>query len=312
MLLKILLTAVLAALLALACYEPEPPVTPEPMWYWHNGPTVSDLYDLTSTARNDVWAVGMTTAGTGEILHFSAFRWTFATLPAVDVGPLYAVDAIEGSGDAWAAGGGDYFLQWDGSKWRNWPHPSPGKNVYGLAMVSDTSGWAVGEDGLIFEFDGIEWTGVTSPTTETLRRVRVVSKDSAWAVGDGGTVLHYDGSSWEAVNFPPSVDLRDLSFLADDDGWVVGAVASLYHYDGATFTRADSPDRDMNYRCCDFVGTNLGWAAGDEMHIARYTDSAWKAEKYLPSGGWELNALHMVAEKEGWAVGPKGAFLWYR
>ena len=301
-----------ASLLAVSCYEPEPPVTPEPAWYWHHGPTASDLYDLASTARSDVWAVGATLAGTGEILHFTAFRWDYATLPAVTVGPLYAVDVIAASGDAWAAGGGDYFLHWDGSQWRSWPHPSPGKNVYGLAMAGDTSGWAVGEDGLIFEFNGTAWTGVTSPTTETLRRVRVLSKDSAWAVGDGGTVLHYDGSGWEAVPFAPSVDLRDLCFLADDDGWVVGAVASLYHYDGTTFAKAASPDPDMLYTCCDFVGPNLGWAGGDEMHVARYTDGAWKAEKNLPSGGWQLNALHMVAEKEGWAVGPGGTFLWYR
>ena len=300
-----------SSLLAVACYEPEPPVTPPPAWYWHNGPTASDLYDLASTARNDAWAVGATPADAGEVLHFTSFHWQFATLPAVDVGPLYAVDTVE-SGDAWAAGGGDYFLHWDGTQWRSWPRPAPGKNVYGLAMVSDTSGWAVGDGGLIFEFNGTAWAGVTSPTTETLRRVRVLSKDSVWAVGDGGTVLHYDGSSWSLIPFPPSVDLRDLYFSADDDGWVVGAVASLYHYDGATFKKADSPDRDMNYSCCDFVGPNLGWAAGDEMHVARYNDGVWEPEEYLPSGGWQLNAIHMVSEREGWAVGPAGAFLWYK
>ena len=266
---------------------------------------------MAATARDDVWAVGVDAGGAGEVLHFTAFRWQFVALPAVKVGPLYAVDTVE-SGDAWAAGGGDYFLHWDGTQWRTWPHPSPGKNVYGLAMVDDTSGWAVGDGGLIFEFNGTGWAGVTSPTTETLRRVRALSKDSAWAVGDGGTVLHYDGSSWQKVPFPPSVDLRDLYFSADDDGWVVGAVASLYHYDGAKFEKAQSPDPDINYLCCAFVGPNLGWAGGDEMHVARYNDGVWRPEENLPSGGWELAAMCMVSTREGWAVGPGGAFLWYK
>jgi hypothetical protein len=306
----ILILAV-AALAALACYEPEPPETPPPMWYWNNGPTASDLYDLASTGRADVWAVGATAGGTGEVIHFRGYRWEVVTLPPVEVGPLYAVDTVE-SGDAWAAGGGDYFLQWNGTEWRSWPHPAPGKNVYGLAMLNDISGWAVGEGGLILKFDGLAWVGAASPTAETLRRVRVLAKNSAWAVGDGGTVLHYDGSSWREVNFPPSMDLRDLHFSAADDGWVVGALASLYRWDGKSFTKSQSPDPDMNYLCCSFAEPALGWAGGDEMHVARYKDGSWELEGGLPSGGWQLNALHMISAREGWAVGPRGAILWYK
>jgi len=312
MLRYIILILTAGSLLALACYEPDPPVTPPPAWYWHNGPVASDLYDLASTARDDVWAVGATPEGKAEVLHFTSFRWDVATLPGVELGPLYAVAVVEDSGDAWAAGGGDYFLHWDGTQWRTWPHPSPGKNVYGLAMVSDTAGWAVGDDGLIFEFNGTSWTAVASPTNETLRRVRVLPSGAAWAVGDGGTVIRYDGSSWETVSFPPSVDLRDVCFVAEDDAWVVGAVASLYHYDGATFAKAGSPDPDIGYLCCDFVGPNLGWAGGDEMHLSRYNDGAWTLEDNMPSGGWQLNAIHMVSDHEGWAVGPTGCFLWYQ
>lgn len=299
-----------AALLVLACYEPPPPEEPLPAWYWHDGPTASDLYDLASTARNDVWAVGASDAGVGEILHFTSFRWTFAELPGVEVGPLYAV-AAEPKGDAWAAGGGDYFLHWDGLAWRQWPHPAPGKNVYGLALVDELNGWAVGEGGLIFKFGGGKWEAVESPTTQTLRRVRVLSAKSAWAAGDGGTVLRYDGSSWKEVDFPPKVDLYDLHFFGAEDGWVVGAVASLYHWNGSTFKKYQSPDPDITYQCCGFAGRALGWAGGNEMRLARYQDDVWKAEENMPSGSWRLSAIHMVSATEGWAIGHRGTMMHY-
>jgi len=299
-----------AAFLALACYEPPPPEETEPAWYWHDGPTVSDFYDLASTARTDVWAAAVNDAGAGEIFHFARFRWAAADLPRVEVGPLYAV-ATEPGGEAWAAGGGDYFLHWDGSGWRQWPHPAPGKNVYGLALVDELNGWAVGEGGMIFKFAGGEWKAETSPTATTLRRVRALSATSAWAVGDEGTVLRYDGSSWEKVGFPPTIDLYDAHFVAEDDGWVVGAVASLYHWNGSSFERYQSPDPDITYGCCGFAGSDLGFAGGSEMHLARYQDDVWKLEDNMPSGSWQLTAIHMVSPTEGWAVGPHGAMMHY-
>ncbi len=303
--------AAAAMLVSVACYEPTPQPEPKPMWVWFYGPTSSDLYDLASTARNDVWAVGVNSLGDGEVLHFSAFNWTFAEMPPVKVGPLYAVDAVA-SGDAWAAGGGDYFLYWTGSAWKSWPHPAAGKTVYGLDMVNDTLGWAVGAAGLILKFDGTGWAEVTSPATTTLRRVQALSGGSAWAVGDGGTVLHYDGSSWQTVAFAPTVDLNDLYFFSDSDGWVVGDVASLYRWDGAAFTRNTSPDPDMNYLACAFVDETLGWAGGNEMHIARFAGAAWEFEQNLPSGSWEVYAMHLVSDTEGWAVGPRGTMMHYR
>lgn len=298
-----------AALSALACYEPPPPEEPPPAWYWHNGPTASDLYDVASTARDDVWAAGVDGNGAGEILHFQSFRWEFAELPE-GIGPLYAV-AAEPGGDAWAAGGGDNFVHWDGTAWRKWPHPAPGKKIYGLALVDELNGWAVGEGGLIFKFGRGEWKAEASPATQTLRRVRALSAKSAWAAGDGGTVLHYDGSSWKEVDFPPSVDLNDLHFFSENDGWVVGAVASLYRWNGSAFKRYQSPDPDIAYQCCGYAASELGWAGGNEMHLARYRDDAWTLEENMPSGSWELTALHMVSPAEGWAVGPRGTMMHY-
>ena len=50
----------------------------------------------------------------------------------------------------------------------------------------------------------LRWVSETSPTTETLRSVRINGGfgglTTGWAVGDNGTILYYDGTSWSAVN----------------------------------------------------------------------------------------------------------------
>lgn len=306
--------ALALGILTLQCAEPGPQEPPPPAWYWHAGPTAADLFDIASTARNDVWVVGADAAGAGKIYHYIGFGWETPHLPAVTIGPLYAVDCLP-DGDAWAAGGGDYILYWNGTTWQDWPHPAPGKNIYGLALFDEQFGWAVGEGGLIVKFDGTNWTQETSPVAEDLRRVQILSRTSAWAVGVKGTILHYDGTTWEKVPFGPQIDLYDLYFFTDEDGWVVGDVASVYRWRGEAFEKYAVPHAALgdNLRCCSFINEDKGWAGGDKMHMLRYVsaDDKWVLEDYLPSGVWDLTAIHFVSDTEGWAVGHGGFMLHY-
>jgi len=304
--------AALAALALTACYESEP-ATPNPRaWYWNTGPTSADLYDVVDVDASDCWAVGAAGATTGIILHYTGYYWTVDdALPEEGVPPLYAVDALA-DGTAWAAGGGDYFVYRQLGEWKRWPHPAPGTDIYGLALVSASEGWAVGEGGAIFRFTNGSWAAVASPTTAALRRVRALSATSAWAVGDGGTVLRYDGVAWNAVTSVGTVNLRDLFFSADNDGWVVGEGALLGHWDGTAWMGHPGPGGGVNYLCCTFAAADAGWAGGDKTLIAQYNGDVWSAVENLPSGGWTLTAMHAVSNHEAWAVGPNGTILHYK
>lgn len=307
---SILVVAVTAVLLvALGCYEPPPETEPVPQWYWNNGPTSADLYDLASTAENDVWMVGVSRAGKGEVFSCLGYYWSAEILPW-EAPPLYTVDAIP-DGAVWAAGGGNVFIYRDRGTWKKWDHPAPGTDIYCLRMIDDVSGWAVGEGGRIFKFDGLAWTEVTSPATANLRRIQILAADNIWAVGDAGTVLHYEGAAWTPVTFPAAVNLYDLHFLSGSDGWVVGDEASAYHWNGTSWKKWDMPNDTMIYRCCAFPKSNQGWAGGDQMHLAHYNGTKWAFEEGTPSGSWSLNAIHFAAAGQGWAVGPAGTVLHY-
>jgi len=52
--------------------------------------------------------------------------------------------------------------------------------------------WAVGEGGSILIYAGNNWSGVTSPTTSSLRDITPIPGGGFVAVGDNGVVLITD------------------------------------------------------------------------------------------------------------------------
>jgi hypothetical protein len=57
--------------------------------------------------------------------------------------------------------------------------------------------------GEIFYNHGSGWQPMASPVTTPLRDIRAISETSLFAVGDDGVILHFDGASWKktASNF---------------------------------------------------------------------------------------------------------------
>ncbi len=89
-----------------------------------------------------------------------------------------------------------------------------GDDFYDVEFVNDTLVFAVGEAGKIYRSDdaGLTWTQETSPTEETLQKVRY-RNGKVWAVGQAGMVL--------MLNLIPEPDLMTIAEAkvdADEDG----------------------------------------------------------------------------------------------
>lgn len=89
----------------------------------------------------------------------------------------------------------------EGTDWVWYPVPD-GTTFYSIAFHPNGRGWAVGSGGVIYEYNGVDWTPHTSALKCgcTLRYVYVVD-DVAYAVGTGGNIWKYDGTGW--VNVSP-------------------------------------------------------------------------------------------------------------
>src|SRR5262249_9121571 len=170
---------------------------------------------------------------------------------------LTGVTAISAS-DVWAVGdfqistnAGTVFQtlteHWDGTAWSIVPSPNPngtssGSELRGVAAVSTSDVWAVGDSGsggLIEQWNGTSWAVVPSPSRSgavfnSLAGAAVVSSNDVWAVGESQNssgipatlIEHWDGTSWNIVASPAPGSASLLSGASADpasgQAWAVG------------------------------------------------------------------------------------------
>jgi photosystem II stability/assembly factor-like uncharacterized protein len=103
--------------------------------------------------------------------------------------------------------------------------------LYSVDAVSADDVWAVGDGGTILHYDGLNWTAVSSPTTNNLRRITMLSSDEGWIVGYSGTILYYTNGAWQTVSSPTLENLHDIDVLPSGEAWAVGDNGVILHYE---------------------------------------------------------------------------------
>jgi hypothetical protein len=168
----------------------------------------SPTYSLRAVAGSgpaDVWAVGGRFGpfdGNDEsILHFAAAgAWT----PVSSAAPgkeLLAVWSADG-GSAWAMGGVDALVHWDGGSWSAFADPSP-DGVRAMWGSDPTRITAVGTNANILEGDGSSWS-LRVQGGATLLAAAGLDEEHRWAVGENGTIFTFEA---EVTDAPDCVDI---------------------------------------------------------------------------------------------------------
>jgi hypothetical protein len=165
--------------------------------------TANDLYAVSATSANDVWAVGYQNGSSNQPLieHWNGSAWSVVASPTLAQGAqLTGVKAISAS-DAWAVG------------WQ--------KNSAGALLT------------LALHWNGSAWGIVSTPNLSTaygsqnvLRGVTALSSSNVWAGGmweNGSTgsqhrtlTLHWNGSSWSVVSSPTPGKSGELLGITSD------------------------------------------------------------------------------------------------
>jgi len=222
---------------------------------WSQAQPASGYFNgLAASPARDVWAVGGTSwFGAGKALaeHWDGSSWRqAATQSPAGGGDFNAVTALSPS-NAWAVGlvgpgpgtpspTTPLIEHWNGKAWtiQHIQVPAGGGQFTGVAALSPSSAWAVGQTGessegtgqrtLIEHWNGKAWTRVPTPNEgimSTLRAITVVSADNAWAVGsyiatDGTNrtlALYWNGKAWTVV--PSATPGGDAQFLGVTASW---------------------------------------------------------------------------------------------
>jgi len=164
-------------------------------------PFPGDLFSVSATSPNDVWAAGSQGGETYDdtyISHWNGQKWSRVPTPNRNVqtshNDLWSIRGIAAN-NAWAVGYGPVLMpnnedqeqtlimHWDGSTWKIVPSPNINPNapnlgsnrLYGVTAVSATDVWAGGtwqdsghffERSLVEHWDGFRWSISPTPTVD--------------------------------------------------------------------------------------------------------------------------------------------------
>lgn len=201
-------------------------------------------------------------------------------------------------------------------------------------------GVSVGNAGTIFRLVGGVWTPQASPVGVNLNGVAMSSQTSGWAVGDSCNIVHtMDGSTWVGPVLPVgcSQNLRSIVLLSSSEGWAVGDSDANGHPTILHGTSLDSSPQwtqipvnqvtpagiasgvGLNSITFATSGGNL-WAVGAsgvaafcQNNCSSMSGSIWSTTTSPLTGAatpYQLNSVYMDSDSDGWAVGqanPTGA-----
>jgi photosystem II stability/assembly factor-like uncharacterized protein len=112
----------------------------------------------------------------------------------------------------------------------------PTESYEAICMINNTTGWAVGDNGVIIKTtDGINWNAQSNPDTShrTLLDVFFLNASEGWAVGFNGIILHTTngGTLWtiEGAGMTTNM-LRAVQFTSSKNGYVLGNKGTLLKF----------------------------------------------------------------------------------
>jgi hypothetical protein len=252
-----------------------------------------------ASSADDVWAVGGTnwfSPSSTLAEHWNGSSWRQIATPNPAGGGQFSGVTATSSSNAWAVGlvgGGPgspgpttpLIEHWNGRTWtiQHFQEPAGGGQFGGVAALSPSNAWAVGNTGdanertgqtLIEHWNGRNWTRIPSPNegeASFLHSVAVISSDNAWAVGyyiaaDGTyrtLALYWNGKRWTVVpSQTPGGDGQFLGVAASwtHNVWAVGirnptrcgnggppCKTLIEHWDSKRWTLLASPNPPSRY-----------------------------------------------------------------
>lgn len=212
-----------------------------------------------ANSEDDFFATG----GAGLTFHWDGDSWTEFFIPGGCVHGLSFLNPEDG----WVTPAeGQPFMRrhtvgeaWD---WESYTAPAS-YGMSGVSTVSDDFGFAVGNQGRVFEFDGDEWFDVDSSTDEDLHGIAMLSDIKGWAVGNRGTIVFWDGTSWEQVETPTDNDLYGIQVLNSQSVWAVGEGGTILFFGGDEWVELPSPT-DATLKGLFLFDGASGWIVGQE------------------------------------------------
>jgi len=110
----------------------------------------------------------------------------------------------------------------------------------GISGSSGSNVIAAGKNGVVYIYDGTNWSSSSSGTTKDLEAVSTLSSTAAYAVGDDGTIRIYNGTNWSSSSSGTSEDLKGVWAYSTTEVFAVGKDGVILKYNGSTWSDVSS------------------------------------------------------------------------
>jgi len=168
-------------------------------------------------------------------------------------------------------------------------------DVVGIAMVSDTDGWAYLYSSNMYHWDGQQWTRYEGPLGSEGGKqyspgLEYYDPTHIYNYRGYTDLYIYDGYSWNTFEPPPPC-CTDLKVINPNSIWGCGNYSDTCYWNGTEWILyPDIPGFDVSsIYCIGFGSAEEGWAGGGVGQMAHFYDGAWHAYGPITSG-WLQNA----------------------
>lgn len=128
-------------------------------------------------------------------------------------------------------------IRWDGTRWDDVLSPAKDERIYGIQLTSPDSGW-MAADGFLASWNGKRWTKADLEDVPRMYDVALIGRDWGWAVGDAGTVFKYDGEEWQEIEIKGSFfRLRSIACASKTECWAAGEAGAVFRWNGTQWER---------------------------------------------------------------------------
>jgi hypothetical protein len=290
------------------------------------------LNDIVASSAQNAWAVGHGGAchPTSEIARWNGTNWKMAQLPAsARSGWLNGVTATSDA-DAWAVGFAgsldgpldSLILHWNGRNQKWWraipPGAAGGIDLGGVAAVTPSNVWAVGETGrgntVILHWNGQVWKRVPSPSPSYsfLNGITAVSARNIWAVGGDLTtslIVHWNGIRWSRVpvpGLPAGSALDAITATSAGNAWAVGSAwqhrVMILRWNGVTWKQVAIPNIRGELSGVTALSANNAWAVGATYNLFHIGCAGFSAKAGRPGTALGLSGVGPAASPPFHAV----------
>ena len=187
-------------------------------------------------------------------------------------------------------------------------------NLNSIYLLSDNSGWIVGDNGTIIYRTNDSWKNYKKITDEDLYSVFMLNDSSGWTVGARGTILHYSGGQWEEQLSPTNQHLYSVSFRDNNYGIAVGAGGTVIFYDGTKWKLTDNVSKGNLYALITESHYSMFGGGMENVSIPVIKILDINGKKSPRSFDPEFTIIKSMAIQDHnniWAVGVPGTIIHY-